>query len=224
MGRKKLTKNPKTRLTTSGRPLTEIQREAIIQVYGVTGNKSETARQLGVSQSTVYSVLREAAKAPIKLRQARAEAVEELAGRVHAKAEMVLDSITPADLETGRIEQYDDKGNLIGIRLWGPTLLQKVTSVAVLADKTKVLSDLRESLRSAHDSGVDSMPLPQDVDTALRQIAQKVKRLRLLDVQFQDNPANPPDLTEKLQEAVIVETLVDEDDARASVFDEFDGG
>lgn len=211
-------KKPIAKMTKSGRPLTEIQRETVLQVYAVTGNKSETARQLGVSESTVYKLIKEASKAPAKLREARAQATEELAGRVHSKAEMILDSITPADLESGRIEQYDEDGRLTNIKLWGPTLLQKVTSVAVLADKTKVLSELREGLRSTHDTGTDSMPLPQDVDTALRQIAQKVKRLRLLDVQFESNPANPPDLTEKLQEAIVVEEIVD-----AHIIDEFDG-
>jgi aminoglycoside phosphotransferase len=212
---------PIAKMTKSGRQLTEIQRETILQVYAITGNKSETARQLGVSESTVYKLIKEASKAPAALREARAQATEELAGRVHAKAEMVLDSITPADLETGRIEQYDEHGNLTNIKLWGPTLLQKVTSVAVLTDKTKVLSELREGLRATHDIGANSMPLPQDVDTALRQIAQKVKRLRLLDVQFEDNPAAPPDLTQKLQDAVIVEEAVDAVDAQ--IIDEFDG-
>lgn len=206
------------KMTTSGRPLTEIQRESILQVYALTGNKSETARQLGVSESTVYNVLRAAQSAPAELRQARADVVTELAGRVHATANRVLDSISDADLESGRIEDYDDAGKLTRVQLWGPSLLQKVTSVAILADKTRVLNDMREGLLAATDASPLAMPLPQDVDAALRSIAQKVRRLRIMDVQFDQTPV-AQELSQKIQDALCTEEIVD---AEYAVIDEFD--
>lgn len=224
MGRKR---KPKARGTRQGKALTDSQREGILQIYAITGNKSETARQLGVAVSTVYNVLREAnSRATHEVRKARQMATQDLAGRAHRAAENILDSIGPADLESGRIVEKDDDGNVTNVRLWGPSLLQKVTAVGILADKTKTLQDLQEQL--AIDSRAnDSMPLPADLNQALAQIASKVKRLRIMDLQFENK--QPESLTEKLQDeaikAAIKETPEPEPiEADFEVIDDFDGG
>ncbi len=224
MGRKR---KSSPRGTQRGQPLTDVQREGVLQIYAITGNKRETARQLGVSESTVYNVLRDARKSPSQLRVARSQATQELAGRAHRAAEEILDSIGPADFESGRIVQKDADGNVTNVKLWGPSLLQKVTSVGILADKTKSLHELQEQLINTQGT-VDSMPLPADVDSAIKQIASKVKRLRIMDVQFQD--AVPASLTDKLADEAISAALHDENiapeeseiPADYTVLDEFD--
>jgi len=211
--------------TRQGKPLTDSQREGIIQVYAITGNKRETARQLGVAESTVYKVLAELQKQPSALRKARAQATQELAGRAHRAAEEILDSIGPADYESGRIVQKDEDGNVTNVKLWGPSLLQKVTAVGILADKTQTLHNLQEQLQNSTGS-VDSMPLPADLDAAVRQIASKVKRLRIMDVQFEDK--QPETLTQVLQDEAIREAVKEapepepEIPAEYTVIDDFD--
>ena len=224
-----MSRKPKKRLprgTRQGQPLTDVQREGIIQVYAITGNKRETARQLGVAESTVYKILKDLQKTPSTIRNARAQATQDLAGRAHRAAEEILDSIGPADFESGRIVQKDKDGNVTSVKLWGPSLLQKVTSVGILADKTRTLQDLQDLLVQSSGT-IDSMPLPADVDQALRQIAVKVKRLRIMDVQFEDK--QPASLTEVLQDEAIrqavSETPEPEDTeipAEYTVIDDFD--
>lgn len=223
MGRKR---KHKSRGTVQGRKLTDSQREGIIQIYAITGNKAETARQLNVSESTVYNVIREAnSRATHEVRKARQIATQDLAGRAHRAAEEILDSIGPADYESGRIVEKDKDGNIKNVKLWGPSLLQKVTAVGILSDKTKTLQDLQEQL--VRDAGhADAMPLPADVNQAIAQIASKVKRLRLLDVQFEDK--QPESLTEKLQDEAIRQAINETPDqepveADFTVIDDFDG-
>jgi hypothetical protein len=152
-------------------------------------------------------------------------ATQDLAGRAHRAAENVLDSIGPADLESGRIVEKDEDGNVTNVKMWGPSLLQKVTAVGILADKTKTLQDLQEQL--AIEAGqADAMPLPADVNQAISQIASKVKRLRLLDVQFEDK--QPESLTDKLQDEAIRQAVNETPEpepieAEFSVIDDFDG-
>ena len=218
-------KRRSSRGTRQGKALTNSQREGIIQIYAITGNKRETARQLGIAESTVYKVLAELQKQPSAMRKARAQATQDLAGRAHRAAENILDSIGPADFESGRIVQKDEDGNVTNVKLWGPSLLQKVTAVGILADKTKSLNELQEQLQ-ASTGAVDSMPLPADVDTAIRQIASKVKRLRILDVQFEDK--QPETLTQVLQDETIREAIHDAPEPESeipenyTVMDEFD--
>lgn len=188
-----------------GKKLSEIQREGIIQLYAITGNKREVARQMSVSERTVHNVLNDA-KTQHELAAARAQATQELAGKAHAKASMLLDSITEDDLKNERIEIKDEAGNITKILNTGPTLMQKVTAGAIMVDKTKVLSELTRELQEGQ-GGQDSMPLPQDVDGAIRAIAQRVKRLRILQVDFKEDN---PELAEKLQQTAIKDALRDE--------------
>ncbi len=223
MSRQKRRKS--NRGTRQGKPLTDSQREGIIQVYAITGNKREVARQLGIAESTVYKVLGEVAKQPSTLRNARAQATHDLAGRAHRAAEEILDSIGPADFESGRIVEKDKDGNVKNVRLWGPSLLQKVTSVGILTDKTRTLHDLQEQLQLA-GGNIDTMPLPADLDSAIRQVAVKIKRLRIMDVQFEEK--QPDTLTGMLQDEAIKQAVHETPEPEAevpedyTVIDEFD--
>lgn len=179
-----------------GRPLTALQKESIVQTYALSGNKREVARQLGVSYPTVLRVLKEAEN-DTQLQKARARAMEDLAGKVQAKTNEVLESITPEDMESGLIKKYDDDGNLVSVRGYGPSLMQKVTSAAILTDKMKVIQETKQVLEADRSQDPHALPLPGDVQAAIRQIGERVKRLQILDIQFADKN---PEVTTKLQD------------------------
>ena len=165
--------------------MTPTQEEMITQMYAVTGNKSQVARELGVSWPTVHRVVQKA-QTDVTLQKARQRALDDVAGRVHGKTVEILDSIAPEDLESGLIKTHDDEGNLLAAKSYGPSLMQKVTSAAILTDKLKVIQETKQALGQDHADGAAGMPLPQDIEAALTAIGDKVKRLRVMDIQFQD--------------------------------------
>lgn len=172
-----------------GRALTQFQKEMIVQAYALCGNKSQVAREIGCSANTVHNVIREA-ESNRALQQARARALDDVAGQLHGKAVEVIASITPEDMESGLIKKFDeaDPDKLVAVKAYGPSLLQKVTSAAILTDKLKVVQDTKAAL-TADQSGGDplKLPMPEDVQGALRMLGTKIKRLRVLDVQFDRN-------------------------------------
>ena len=185
MGRKRKQKN---QLKTApkgmrqGSPLSDMEREMLIQQYAVCGNQRQVARNMGIGVKTVYNVLKEA-RTNTKLQKARAQAVEELAGKAHSKSLEMLDSITPADMESGLIDIHDHDGNLVARRQYGPSLLQKTTSLAIMVDKQAVLASMQRDLEET-SLDVAGIPLPQDVNAAIKRIGTQLKRIRVLDLQF----------------------------------------
>jgi transposase-like protein len=186
-----------------GKPMTGLQKESIVQTYALCGNKREVARQLGVSYPTVLRVLKDAEN-DTQLQKARSRAMEDLAGKVQAKTNEVLESITPEDMESGLIKKYDDDGNLVSVKGYGPSLMQKVTSAAILTDKMKVIQETKQVLESDRSQDPTALPLPQDVQAAVKQIGERVKRLQILDIQFHDRN---PEVAEKLQEVAVKASL-----------------
>lgn len=209
-------KQPKGRYR--GKPLTGLQRESVVQTYALCGNKSEVARQLGLSYPTVLSVLKQAEN-DTQLQKARARAMEDLAGKVQYKTNQVLESITPEDMESGLIKNYDEDGNLVSVKGYGPSLMQKVTSAAILTDKMKVIQETKQALVSDQRSDPNALPLPQDIATAIKQVGDRVKRLQILDVQFADRN---PEVATKLQDIAAKASLderIDEADYEVLDFD-----
>ena len=179
-----------------GRPVSQKQREEIVQSYAICGNKSQVAREMQLSRPTVVKVLHEA-ETDTSLQVARARALEQIQGRMHGTAERIIESITPEDLESGLIRKFDDDGVLVSVKSYGPSLMQKITSAAILTDKLKVLQETKQMLTDGKHEGPMGMPLPQDVDEALKQIGDRVRRLRILDVQFDDKH---PEVVDRVQE------------------------
>ncbi len=167
--------------------LTQEQRETVFQIYSACGTIAETQRQTGCSYNTVKQIIRDA-ESDLSLQAARGRALDSLAGRAQAEAEKVLQSISPDDLETTREATFGARGNFTGTKIVGPTLLDKTRAFGILADKTAMLQQARRvTLPSASDSssqGEAGLLLPQDVASARDLIAQKVKRLRIVDVSF----------------------------------------
>jgi len=194
-----------------GRKLTQLQREMIVQTYAITGNQAEVARQMHISTQSVAKVLKEA-ESDLALQKARTRALDEVAGRVHGKAVEIIDSISPDDIESGLIKKYDDEGNLVSAKGYGPSLMQKVTSAAILTDKLKVIEETKKAIAQDHEGDPTKMPLPGDMQAALKQIGERVQRLRILDVQFAEHQ---PEIAQKVQEvahkASLNEDIVDAD-------------
>jgi hypothetical protein len=133
-----------------------------------------------------------AAETDPELRQARFRALESLAGKAHEKAEAVLDAITPTDLKSERIYRHNDEGEVIGAAEIGPSLRDKAFAFAQISDRVTALQQARLTAAQAsspNQLGADSgLLLPDTIEATRLMLAQKVKRLRLLDVEFADNP------------------------------------
>ena len=184
-GGSQLGKKSKQHPFTKGRAVTQFQREMIIQAFALCGNKSEVARQMGCSDNTVRNVIK-AAEADRSLQKARLSALEDVAGQVHGKTNEIIESIGPQDLESGLIKTYDkeDPTKLKAVKAYGPSLLQKVTSAAILVDKIKAVEETKTLITSGGEEEAGQLMLPQDIQGALKLLGTKIKRIRMLDVQF----------------------------------------
>ena len=154
---------------------------------------------MGCSDNTVRNVVK-AAESDKSLQSARVTALESVAGQLHGKTVDIIDSIGPEDLESGLIKVFDkeDPSKLKSVKAYGPSLLQKVTSAAILTDKLKVVEETKQCIMA--DSGAEGegqLMLPSTVQGALKMLGKKVKRLQFIDVQFADKHE---DTVSKVQE------------------------
>lgn len=180
-----------------GKTLTPTQKEMVIQAYAVTGNKTQVAREMGLSWPTVHRVVREA-ETNLDLQKARVRALDSVAGQVHGKTVEILESIAPHDIESGLIKTYDENGELKTVKSYGPSLMQKVTSAAILTDKLKIIEETKQAITRDNSDGAHALPMPQDIESALLAIGDKVKRLRVMDIQFHEKA---PELASRVQDA-----------------------
>jgi hypothetical protein len=210
MGRTKKTK-PKGK--QRGRACSPVQREQIRQTFMLTNNKRETARLCSVSEKTVYNILNEPEE-PEAIR-AREHAAIQLSGKVHAKADQVLNSITEDDFQSGYLK--DEDGNLVfdrqGRPIWmGPNLNQKVLSAAILADKLPVLDNYRKQLDNRQEMG--ELPAPESIKALIGGIQGKLKSLKMIDVQFEstneETARRAQDLLDQAQREVDTQQTIDD--------------
>lgn len=212
-------KKHKMKGTGTGRKLTQFQREMIIQTYALCGNKTHTAREVGCSVPSVYSVLK-AAETDRSLQKARSRALESVAGQVHAKTVDILGSIGPTDLESGLIKVKNEDGTLKSVKAWGPSLMQKVTSAAILTDKLKVIAETKAALaQDAANGDPAALPMPDSVQGALKMLGEKVKRLRILDVQFADKHEDTVSKVQEVAHAASLHKNIEEADYEELDFD-----
>jgi hypothetical protein len=220
MGRKR---KPRPKGKSQGKALSPVQREQIRQTYMLTQNKRETARMCGVSEKSVYNVLNEPEE-PEAIK-ARSRAAGQLAGKVHTKADQILDHITEDDFASGYLK--DEDGNLVfdrqGRPIWmGPSLNQKVVSAAILADKLPVLDQYRRALGG--DEGAGELPAPESISALIGGIRGKLKSLKMIDVQFESSNSETvqkaKDLLDKAQTELDIEQKISE--AECVTLDDFD--
>lgn len=177
--------------------LTESEKEAIIQLYGVTGNAREVARTVKRHPMTVYRVLKKAEEDGLDIKEARAEAARDLAGRAHMKAEQILDTIEENDLETGYFEVKDKDGKVVDRKYYGPSLMQKATAFGIITDKANVLQQYEQKLNGDVESG--QLMMPGDIPTLINAVKHKVKELSILNVKFEDDQ---PELVRRTEEVL----------------------
>lgn len=172
----------------AGRRLTPAEQEAVVRTFFTMGNVHATAVKLGCSEKAVRTALRDMQNDPA-LAAARGQAIDEMAGRIHAVTNNVIDSITPEELVTTRREVRDQHNNLLRVVMDGPSLKDKALAIGILADKQKVLLDARaKATEAAAFSAVNSgLLLPETIEAKTELIASMVKRLRVVDVYMRDD-------------------------------------
>ena len=207
-----------------GKALGPLKKEVIRQTFLLTGNKRETARQCSVSEKSVYNVLNQVEEA--EAAKNRVAVANQLAGKIHTKADQIIDSISVEDLKSGYLTQTDEDGkedykfDRQGRPIYiGPTLNQKVLSVAILADKLKVMDDYRQQVDEAH--GMGALPTPETIGHLVTGIKGKLKSLRILDVQFEDENAELKQKADALLAQAQQDIEVDQkiEDAKYEVLD-----
>lgn len=172
-----------------GHGLTEPEKWAIYQAKLALGSQAAAARSLGVSAATVRKVCTdiEATADPKVLQQTREMISAQLTAKLHESTNAIIDSIKPEDLVTGRIETHNAEGKLIGVKEYGPTLLQKATAAAIFTDKMKVLTDFSKAIDQDRREG--DLMMPESRDQLLHAIKNRIKSIQVLNVNFrEDNP------------------------------------
>ena len=206
---------PKPKGRNQGRALSPLQKEQIRQTFMLTGNKQETARLCSVSVKSVYNVLNEPEEPEVLKNRARV--ANQLSTKVHVKANTILDHITEDDFQSGYLR--DSEGDLVfdkqGRPIWmGPTLNQKVVSAAIMVDKLSVLEDYRQKLDG--DEGMGELIAPESVQALIGGIQGKIKKLRVLDVEFKDSAQ------EKAAEELLQKAQAEIERAEEAQFEELD--
>lgn len=172
--------------TRSNTRLNRTQQETVIQTYFALGSMNATAKKLGVCFATVKRTLDNAYQDPTLL-AVRGKTYDRMAGKLNAVTDTIVDSITPDELTVTRHEVRDAAGNLLRVVREGPSIRDKALAIGILVDKQRVLQDARDrAFAPAVDSGnaLGNLLIPDTLEDKRRLIASKVKRLRLLDVEF----------------------------------------
>lgn len=193
---------PKSVRRMRGKALSAVDKEIILQSFAISGSRKKVAEVTGLSYESVCRII-SAARQENTLAPARAAASEALAGKIHERALTAIDNLTPEDFKTERVITRDAEGNITKVQEFGPSLMQKVTALAILVDKEAAITSHIAALRATTASG-GGIPLPGDVQSAIDAIRGKVARLRFLDVQF-DQQA--PDLAQRITAATAARDL-----------------
>jgi len=170
--------------------LTPIQKEAVVHIFHTVGSISGTAMELGINAKTVKSCLDEANTNP-ELGAVRAHALTDVAAKINGVTNQIIDSIGPDDIHTERREVFTEKGSLKDVKIIGPSLKDKAICVAILTDKQKVITETIAGIKAplAIGGGDRALLLPSDLHEARRLVAMKVKKLRLVDIEFDTGEA-----------------------------------
>jgi len=159
-------------------------RETIVMLYYQNGSYKLTASALGITPATVSRIISDSEKDP-RMKVLHAQVLEKLAGQSVGVGVRVLESIKDAELKT-TYHKTHTKGGELKIAQEGPSLADKAKIAQVAADSAQKLTAAAQSLRGGGDGQVGLM-LPTDIEAARLLLAQKMKRLRILDVEFDDS-------------------------------------
>jgi len=149
-------------------------KETCVQLKSMGLTYNEIADKTNLGYSTIYHICNVwAPQNPDRVKQARARALEELAGLVSKKAMEALDHITPDSMTHDRIVQRNANGDITGVQHSGPNSLQLSTQAAILIDKSLVLNDKAGSLRGESPELIG----PADFAQLLGSIQDRIKYL-----------------------------------------------
>lgn len=184
------------------------------QAYLALGNKSAAARSLGVSKETMHRVIREIEQNadPKKLQETREMISAQLTNKLHESTNAIIDSIKPEDLESGRIKRHDEEGNLVSVKEYGPSLLQKVTAAAIMTDKMKVLADYSRAIDQDRRSG--EILMPESHEQLISAIKSRIKSIQVLNVNFREDNPDLATRIEAVAEVAAVEATEPDEDPR----------
>lgn len=190
------------------RHFTPAEREAIYQTFLVLKNVSATARAHNVSRPAVDAVIKKfRAALPIEDQVAREKTVEQmLRERTLSMSGQILDSIAPEDLISGRLPLKNEKGEIIGYKEFGPSVVAKATAFGIMVDKIKVQTDLQRALDG--DISTGNMLVPDNINQLVRAVQGQIKNLQILNVNFDKEHE---DLTTRVNMALQVDEVPVED-------------
>jgi hypothetical protein len=187
----------KIRGLQKGMKLSEAQKEAVVQAYAMCGVYTEVARQLNLSVTTVKKYVSEVP--PAEVARIRAQTQLRLAGKVQNKANEILDSISPKDLEEASLQQ-------------------KSISVGIFVERQKDLIDNYHDLNN-NERGRTLMT-PDSIQGLLEAIRNKAERISVLQVDFKkDNP----ELAKRLDALETQAEVLASQPLEVQSIDEFDG-
>jgi len=152
------------------------------------GSYRAVAQTLGLSDHTVKKIVLSCQLDPA-FAHTRAQAFDEMSGKISQLTDQVIESIAPAELETKSHKVYDACGNLLRVVQEGPALKDKALAIGILVDKTSVLQAARAKamdISSKHGSG-PALLLPDTIEDMREMLATKVRSLRIMDIHFQDS-------------------------------------
>ena len=218
-----MSKKKKKNAITRGRALTQLQREMIGQAFALCGNKAQVSREMDCSYQTICNVVK-AAQQDKALQKARMSALESVAGRLHGKTVEIIDSIKPEDMESGLIKKFDkdDPDKLLSVKAYGPSLLQKVTSAAILTDKLKVVEETKRAIMEDGGDAAGGIPLPGEIQASLQLLGKKITRLRVLDVQFDSKHEDTASKVQEVAHAASLNDNIEEADYEDLTQEDFD--
>lgn len=200
-----------------------VDKEWIYQTFVVTNNKAETARKCNVSLGSVQNIIKEfTGQNPNKpqlpeTRVDRARAHADMAGRIRSTADMVLETITAEDMDSGRFPRLNGDGEVIGYTYYGPSSVQKATTFGILKDKETQQIKLEQEMLADVQSG--HLMIPDDLLEMASQAKRMIKEIKILDIRFEEDNK---DLLTSVQEVIAEATVVEEQRPNVVSIDEFD--
>lgn len=198
--------------------LTAAQKETVVQTYFMLGNKNATAKELGLNVATVDRIVRQAQDDP-NLMAVRTRVMDETAGRIQDVTNRVIDSISDEELQTETHRIYDANGDLKRIVQSGPSLKDKAQIIGTLIDRQATLEASKAAIKNPLnlDAGQRALVLPDQIDAAKALIARKVKRLRIVDAEFETGEVG------KRINMELNRHHISDKDVSDAVFEPFDG-
>lgn len=152
------------------------------------GTYSAVAKALGIHLNTVKKAVLECQLDPA-FAHTRAQAYDEISGKVADVASQVLESITPEELTTTHHKVYDACGNLLRVVSEGPSLKDKAFAASILMEKHAVIQQARQKALelSGRAGGAQGLLMPESIEDMRAMLASKVKSLRLIDINFENS-------------------------------------